>query len=120
MRHEEFYSSLMRSFIALLLIALGASTEAASELRAQDCHRDHETMLKGIAQLRASAVAQINEALAEVANETERSVLIAERERAWDEEERHRSLAHQALRDCLRHVSHRNAQAKTAEPDVTD
>jgi len=84
------------------LLALGYVSDAvAGKLTAAVCEADHKELLTAIERNRIAGIKQINEHLVAVTDEKKRAQLIEMREKSWDEEEEHRTMAVGIRRDCL-------------------
>jgi len=84
------------------LVTLGYVGDAgAGKLTAAVCEADHKELLTTIERNRIAGIKQINEHLAAVTDEKKRAHLIEMREKSWDQEEEHRTMAVGIRRDCL-------------------
>ena len=85
-------------------LAAGAPLLGAQPLTQATCDTDQEVLLAEIERNRDSALGQLAAAADAATSEAVRRRFEAEREEAWEREERERGLAHQIWRDCSTYV----------------
>ena len=104
MPERRSYSGAMRGLWIPILLTNCLAAPGAGALTRADCERHRAEFIASLEENRSNSIRQIDEAAREISDDAEKAHLEAQRNEAWEFEERMRAMGDRIFRDCMAHV----------------